>query len=187
MNKAEEIFKEVPEFDNYLVSNLGRLFSKKNGIYLKPSLHKKNKTWQYTLCGNGKKTKINCARVVAMTWIFNPNPKLYTLAVHKNGDFNNYALENVEWLSPSQSVLITKLRYPDLNLHFTKKPSEYRIENIEPKTETELLIMRDIGYSVKQLSDIFSLNRNKVNNIIKKPNNTLTTAAATNNSTTRLY
>ena len=36
-----EIWKEITGFENYMVSNLGRVYSKKSGLILKPGMDKK--------------------------------------------------------------------------------------------------------------------------------------------------
>jgi hypothetical protein len=101
-----EIFKDVPGYEEeYSCSQLGRVFSKKLGVYKTPSQNRYNLIWNYKLSKDGKAKTFSCARVVAMTWLKNPNPKLYTIVMNKDGNPNNYSANNVAWATLSQAQL----------------------------------------------------------------------------------
>jgi len=166
----KEVFRDVPGYEeNYSVSNLGRIFGKVNRTYLTPHQNRKNLIWSVKLCKDGVPKHFSCAKVVALTWIENPNPKLYNYAIHKDGNTNDYTLENIMWGTASQAVLRKWERHPELKNNLsgfkvspTKKMSDSLI--------SDLLRMRQLGYSCRQLADIFPIKKSQIANILKRHN-----------------
>ena len=95
----KEIWKPIPNYPNYMVSSNGRVKSlnyrgtNKEKI-LKPSLNT-NGYYQISLCQNGKPTKHKVHRLVAYTFL--PNPNNYPHVNHKDEDKTNNAVNNLEW------------------------------------------------------------------------------------------
>lgn len=90
-----EIWKPT-EYDNYVVSNLGRVKNNKTNKILKPQ------------CTNGyhkihiRKKNIAIHRLVAITFL--PNIENKTQVNHIDGNKNNNALSNLEWTTQSENI-----------------------------------------------------------------------------------
>lgn len=111
-----EVFKPIIGFEGlYEISNLGRVRSsdriqkKKAGSFglLKGKILANSKdTNNYffiRLWGpNGTKT-LKIHRLIALHFIDNPEPILYTEINHKDGNPSNNSIENLEWCSRSQN------------------------------------------------------------------------------------
>lgn len=109
----DEIWKEIEEYPNYEVSNLGRVrttkyYSNAQKKYYDRILVLKQKTnrWGYNHVGlsnkNGRKSKI-IHRLVAQAFISNPNN--YLEINHKDGNKQNNCVDNLEWCNRSYNIL----------------------------------------------------------------------------------
>ena len=88
----EEIFKEIKNYENYLVSNYGTI-KRKNGKEIKP--FESNGYNRVRLYKNGKQKNFKVHRLVAEAFI--PNPKNLKFVNHKNEIKNDNLVENLEW------------------------------------------------------------------------------------------
>ena len=100
-----EIWKDIPGFNGYQVSNLGNFKSfKRNkcGRYLKTNLSKKGYL-NVHLRVNGKSSMYKCHRLVLIT--FDPIPHAEQMEVnHKNENKQDNRLENLEWMTHIENV-----------------------------------------------------------------------------------
>lgn len=103
----EEIWKEIPGLDNYLVSNYGRV----KGLPIKTNFGKRIKYYperilktktsnklSYHYISTSEKGKIYrklLHRVVAICFL--PNPNNYPVINHKDGNKDNNSVTNLEW------------------------------------------------------------------------------------------
>ncbi|MGM9882000.1 MAG: NUMOD4 domain-containing protein [Bacilli bacterium] len=92
-----EIFKVIQEFPSYQISNLGRIKNSKgelinigkrisNSGYIQVRLHKDKKYYYRYI-----------HRLIAQT--FMPNPNNYRTVNHKDGNKKHNVLSNLEWAS----------------------------------------------------------------------------------------
>ena len=89
MNK--EIFKEVVGFQNYLVSNYGRIYSKKRKMYLKPSVDKYGYLY-VNLSSDGTWKTIKVHRIVAEAFLgrkLNINEDIHHLVSKEDNCFEH--------------------------------------------------------------------------------------------------
>ena len=88
-----ERWKKIDGYDNYSVSDMGRVRNDKKNIILKNV-----KILGYVtvnLCKNGVAKKLKVHRLVAEAFI--PNPNNYPIINHKNEIKDDNRVENLEW------------------------------------------------------------------------------------------
>ena len=100
-----EIWKEIPNYPNYCVSNLGRVKSfkrSKEGVLMNPQKNRKGYLY-VSLRIPGKKKCIQIHRAVMIA--FRPCKDMEFLEVnHKDEDKENNCLDNLEWVTHIQNV-----------------------------------------------------------------------------------
>lgn len=111
----DEIWKQIPGYEGYYkASNLGRvrgvdrMANSKGGMRLyKGHILKQNSVhdgyMQVKFCINNKKSQQLVHRLIAMTFI--PNPEHLPQVNHKDGNTSNNTVENLEWCTASQNSL----------------------------------------------------------------------------------
>lgn len=87
---------------DYDIYEDGSCYSHLSNKFLKPQI--KNKYPTYNLTINGKKKKIYIHRMVAETFIPN-NDILKNIVNHKDGNTQNFCVENLEWVTPVENSL----------------------------------------------------------------------------------
>ena len=99
----QEIWKSIKGYENYEVSNLGRIKSLKYGKekILKPVKNKYGYL-QVVLCGDGKIKNFKIHQLVASAFI--PNPLGFTEINHKDENKINNVVSNIEWVSRSYNI-----------------------------------------------------------------------------------
>lgn len=117
MKNQDEVWKEIKGFEAYQVSNLGNVRSCRilaQGIQSKgyPNV---------SLCTNGKRKTINVHRLVAVTFI--PDPEGLNIVNHKNEDKTDNRVENLEWCTQQENV-----RYNDAHTKRGKKVYQYTLD-----------------------------------------------------------
>lgn len=98
-----EEWKRLEEYENYEVSNLGRVRSnqKQKSVILKQAL--KRGYFCVALYNEKGKIQIGVHRLVAMAFI--PNPENKPQVNHKDGDKSNNNANNLEWVTTSENAL----------------------------------------------------------------------------------
>ena len=101
-----EIWKEIEGFDGYFVSSTGHV---RNGEDLVKEYRSSNRI-QVGLKGKDGWRRYDIGRLVAKAFL--PNPYDLNTVVHKDGDYHNNDVNNLEWRSRSASPKIAKRRVP---------------------------------------------------------------------------
>lgn len=111
----QEIWKEIKDYPNYQVSNLGRVktlkyYSNIHKKYYDRELILKEKDNKYGYkfislgCGKrGERKNIAIHRLVAQAFI--PNPNNYKEVNHIDGNKSNNKVNNLEWCTRQENVL----------------------------------------------------------------------------------
>ena len=121
----EEIWKKIKNFSNYEVSNQGRVRSldkqiktKNNKIKIyKGKFLKSQLAWnkKYLCVGiyddNGKQYRIPIHKLVAQTFI--PNPNNYEIINHLDENKFNNCVDNLEWTSLKENNLYSFHKHPE--------------------------------------------------------------------------
>lgn len=98
--KNKEKWKNVKGFENYLVSNKGRIMNGKTGKILRPyDSHGYEKVDLYQ---NGKRKKLKVHRLVAQAFIDNPHN--FETVNHLDEVKVNNKADNLEWLSLADNI-----------------------------------------------------------------------------------
>lgn len=106
-----EIWKDIPEYEGlYKISSLGRISSSYSRKILSPTIsgHKGKDYYAITLVKNGIKKRFHIHKLVAISFI--PNPDNLPCIDHINTDRYDNRVENLKWCTFSQNNLnpITK-------------------------------------------------------------------------------
>ena len=101
MNKEE--WRLIPDYPNYMISNLGRVKSLNYNHTGKPGLLCKGLNYEnrkhVQLWKNGVKTQISIHVLVAKAFVYNDDPVNKTQVHHINGDIFDNRAENLIWIT----------------------------------------------------------------------------------------
>jgi hypothetical protein len=93
--------KPIPNYPNYSVTKDGKVWSHKTNKELK-QFYGRNGYYQISLCNKGSIKKFSLHRIMANTYLDNPNNK--PQVNHINGIKTDNRLENLEWTTRSENM-----------------------------------------------------------------------------------
>ena len=94
-----EIFKDIKGYPDYQVSNCGRVWNVKTQRMLKPSVKANGYLQINMIAANGLRKKEYVHRLVALTFLENPNNLPQCDHIDRNRSNNN--VENLRWVDAS--------------------------------------------------------------------------------------
>lgn len=148
-----EIWKDILEFENtYQVSNLGNVKSKKTNKILSIN---KNKNGYCSIClfKNGKVVRKYIHRLVAQTFVLNPDNK--TDVNHIDGIKSNNTIQNLQWVTKSENtkhaVKNNLIKYKSGENHHFSKLNKQKVTEIREK-------YNNLNISKEELSKEYNLN-----------------------------
>lgn len=150
-----EEFRDIKGFENYQVSNLGRIYSKKRKACLKVKRLAGRGYYQVRLSKDGKYYYKNLHRLIAETFI--PNPDNYRTVNHINGNKLDNRVSNLEWADDC------KQQYEACLLGL--KPTTKHI-----LTEKEIIKVYEMyskGTSVKEIAELYNTRIQQICKLIK--------------------
>lgn len=100
MTKTNEQWKKIQGFENYSVSDLGRVRNDTTGKIISIYHDKGNYSMVY-LFDNGKRKAFRVHQLVARMFI--PNPNNYETVNHIDTNHDNNRVDNLEWLSVGEN------------------------------------------------------------------------------------
>ena len=159
-----EHYKKIKGYDNYLISDQGRVFSYKRSIFLKPRKNQKGYL-NVNLCKNGIVKNHKIHRLVALAFI--PNTENKPTVNHMDSDRTNNFVENLEWNTHSEN---TQHGY-DFGLK--KPPCLKGIKNGRAKlSENQVLEIRRLhktgNYIHKDLGEMFGVDNSHICKIVNR-------------------
>ena len=152
---SEEIYKIIPEFANYEISNFGNIRRFKSKKPLTPSLCKKTGYLMFDFCQNGNKYRKLVHRIVLSTFVENIENK--EQLNHINGIKSDNRLNNLEWNTRSEnqkhSILIG-LRHARGNHNSQCKLTEEQVLKIFNDERKYKYISNEFNISISTVADI---------------------------------
>ena len=138
-----ERWSTIPDYDGYLVSDQGRVWSVSKGDLMTQEEHEHGYLRVLLRSKDGNTKKIRVHRLVAETFL--PNPLGKTQVDHKNGSKIDNRLVNLRWLSNAENQIAAVQK----GSHKTKtnQSAQYRLKNrqekFREKREQELKEIRE--------------------------------------------
>ena len=150
-----EEFRDIKGFEDYQVSNLGRIYSKKRKVFLIIKRLAGRGYYQVRLCKNGRIFYKNLHRLIAETFI--PNPNNLRTVNHINGNKLDNRVENLEWADDCKQQHEACL----LGL----KPTTQHILTEEEIIEVYRLYSE--GISVKEIASLYNTRTQQICKLVK--------------------
>jgi len=119
---------------------------------------------------NGNIKKQSVVRLMAITFLHNSNPKLFNNAININGNHDDLRIENVMWGTSSIQVRRKNNRQPELLEKFIASSVKLNTRKMTDDLEIQMVKMYKLGYSMKQLEDIFPIKKSMIFILLKKHN-----------------
>ena len=160
----EEVWTEIEGFERYLISNYGRVWSKRGERVLK--------TWisncGYELVGltvNSKTTKVSIHRLVAKHFIPNHNNK--EQVNHIDGNKINNKAQNLEWSTQSENM-----RHANKNgLTRDRKGNNSFYHKVNEDDVLKIRKMYATGnYLMREIAEMYGVTRHTIGKIIRRKN-----------------
>jgi hypothetical protein len=97
-------FKEIPGLPGYWINKKGRVWSMKTRRFLR-WFHNIKYYWRVNLFVAGRRARAFVHRLVAITFIPNPDPSNKIEVNHKDYNTENPYAGNLEWMTPLENRL----------------------------------------------------------------------------------
>lgn len=153
----EEIWKDIKDFPNYQVSNLGNVRNIKRGTTMKP-IYDNNGYKKVHLFNKGKEKMLFIHRLVAIAFI--PNPENKPTVNHIDGNTSNSNVNNLEWATMKEQLIHSVYVLNNKSV-ITDKCREARAKQLRKA------VMRDDGKIYKRVIEASKENNVSVSNIQK--------------------
>ena len=93
---STEVFKQINGYENYYISNFGRVYSVKKQDFMKQSISKQNGYICVSICNKKHKT-FTIHRLLGLYFIKNEKPNEYNIIDHIDRNRQNNNLDNLRW------------------------------------------------------------------------------------------
>lgn len=158
MIEQQEIWKNVEGFEGiYQISSLGRIRNAK-GFFMTP-IKTDDGYYRVHLRKTGISKNCRLHRLVAAAFIQNPENK--PEVNHKNGIKTDNRVENLEWTTKSENALHAYKNGLQSTIY------KFRIKEIDFNQCRKInYLYKNLGYSIRKLSQEFGYPRKTINSII---------------------
>jgi len=139
----------------YIEKNTLQIKNMNTGRIAIPSIGS-NKYVYVSFTYNGRHPKRSVHRIVASTFIHNPDPKNRTHVNHKNEIQGDNRIENLEWVTPSQNNM-------KIYEGFGRNGTTAKLTGIQVKEVEELL--KEGKFTHQHIADVYGVTRKVIGNI----------------------
>jgi len=148
-----ETFVKIEGFENYEVSNLGKVRNIKSGRIIKPSLNKNGylRLWLYE---NNKKKYLYLHRIIATAFIDNSEEKPCVNHIDENKTNND--LSNLEWCTERENMIHGTRTKRAAEKHFKKVIQLDLNENVLNEFESMKQAEQETGVFARNISSCCS-------------------------------
>lgn len=153
-NLEGELWKDVIENDNYLVSNKGRFRNKNNNRLLKPWYSGSD---YYYVDLEGKAYLAH--RVVARAWVENPDKTNKTEVNHIKGIKSDFRPSELEWVTPKENMRHAHDTGIKVGLLASENPAS-------KLNESDVIEIRLSSLSSRVLAEKYGVNKKTILNIL---------------------
>lgn len=162
-------WKEIKDYPNYQINELGKIFNLSRKTYLKPTVNKQGYV-SVGLSNNGKFKTYLLHRLVAQSFIQNLDNK--PVVNHKDSNKLNNHKDNLEWSSYSENNYhsVIKNNKRGSNIHSSKLTEEDVLNIKKALTKGESISRLGLKYGVCKQT-VFKIKTNKIWKHIKEINN----------------
>jgi hypothetical protein len=126
---TKESFKFIKNFENYMVSDYGKVFSIKSHRFLKPFIDGRG-YYRVNLYNNGIRKFYRIHRLVALQFLENPENK--NCIDHVNGNVKDNTINNLRWASKCENSHNAKIRKDNTTgikgIYFKKSINKYCVQ-----------------------------------------------------------
>jgi predicted DNA-binding protein YlxM (UPF0122 family) len=154
-------YKQVPFAEDYLINMDGEIYSNKSHKTIQPTPHKGGYLRVKLFCNDGKRKAFLLHRVVAETFLDNPDN--YPEVNHKDGNKQNNNVSNLEWLTREQNMTHAFLN--GLNSNAGERNGKARL------TESQVIEIYQMlldGKLVQEIASKFDVRLALINKIKRK-------------------
>lgn len=149
--------KTIPGFERYQISKCGMFLQNKTTNYMfKMSENDRDYKTVNLRNNNGVRKSPQINRLIAFTWVDNPNPEKYTTVHHKDQDTDNNHKDNLMWAD-------MKLQNQPENktIHPTNEKHRRPVFRCDPKTGSEIQLHESLTEAFEWIRENGHSNVNK--------------------------
>ncbi len=163
--------KLIEGYEQYSVTECGKVYSNRSNKFLKPSLGGGGRYMSVGFSINGKSKGFMVHRLVALTYIDNPESKKEVN--HIDGDRMNNHASNLEWCTRSENMIHaveTGLLVPCKKSQF-KKGFDSNRNDKSKLTEDDVISIRarhESGETFRSISDDYLVNESNIRRCCKR-------------------
>ena len=150
-----EEFRDIKGFEKYQVSNLGRIYSKKRRTCIKVKRLAGRGYYQVRLCKEGNYYYKNLHRLIAETFL--PNPNNLRTVNHINGNKLDNRVANLEWADDcTQQHEACLLGLKPTTQHILNKDEIIQVYEMYSK-----------GTPIKEIAEIFETRPQQITKLVR--------------------
>ena len=172
-NNSEVFMKDIKGYEGlYAVTNNGKVWSYKSNKFLSPSKDK-NGYLRVVLCKDKRKYYVKIHKLVAETFIENPNN--FNCINHKDEVKDNNSMENLEWCTVEYNINYGTRTERAAKTQTGMKRSDIAKEHMRMSKKNRrsvLCVEKNIVYnSIREAAKMCNIERNTISKCCKKIKN----------------